>query len=102
MHEKNDLGQGMESHNLPFREPRTGRSIGGPRSTISTNPTLAKDKRPRYYANSPEELQVAIPKELFTALWDFLEGERPAGSVIIHFRNGGIAGLEALIKKHYK
>lgn len=102
MHEKNDLGQGMDSHNLSFREPRTARSIDSLRSPISTNPRLAKDKRPGYFANSPEELQVAIPKELFTALWDFLEGERPAGSVTIHFRNGGVAGLEALIKKHYK
>jgi hypothetical protein len=102
MHEKNHLRQGMDSHNLPFPEPRTARSIGGIRSTISINPTLAKDKQPGYFANSPEELQVAIPKELFTALWDFLEGERPAGSVTIHFRNGGVAGLEALIKKHYK
>ncbi len=100
MHEKNHLTQGMDSHNLPFRELRTARSIGGLRSTIATDPTLAK--RPGYFANSPEELQVAIPKELFTALWDFLEGERPAGSITIHFRNGGIAGLEALIKKHYK
>ena len=102
MHEKNVLRQGMGSHNLPFREPGTARSINGLRSSIATNPTLAKDKRPGYFANSPEELQVAIPKELFTALWDFLEGERPAGSITIHFRNGGLAGLEALIKKHYK
>lgn len=56
----------------------------------------------RYFATSSEGTQLEIPKELFRVLWDFLNGEKQAGSATIHFRNGGIAGLEALIKKSYK
>ncbi len=51
---------------------------------------------------APDGEQIEIPKELFGLMWDFLEGSRAAGSVIIQFRNGGIAGLEAIIKKTYK
>lgn len=50
----------------------------------------------------PDGVQVEIPKELFGLLWDFLHGSKPSGSVIIQFRNGGIAGLESIIKKTYK
>jgi hypothetical protein len=56
----------------------------------------------RFFAASSEGRQIAITKELFELLWDFLRGEKAAGSATIHFRNGGIAGLEALIKKTYK
>lgn len=102
MHEKNDLVRVINGDSPPFQGLRTARAVDRLRPPLSTNPTLAKNKRSGYFANSPEELRVAIPKELFTALWDFLEGEKPAGSVTIHFRNSGVAGLEALIKKHYK
>jgi hypothetical protein len=51
---------------------------------------------------APDGDQVEISRELFGALWDFLQGNQPTGSVVIHFRNGGIAGLEAIIKKTYK
>jgi hypothetical protein len=51
---------------------------------------------------SPEGIQIEIPQELFGALCDFLQGNRPTGSVVIQFRNGGIAGLEAQVKKIYK
>ena len=46
--------------------------------------------------------QIEIPKELFGLLWDFTAGNKPTGSVVIQFRNGGIAGLEAVIKKTYR
>src|SRR5579871_3082521 len=46
--------------------------------------------------------QIEIPKELFKALWDFSQGSKATGSVVIHFRNGGVAGLEAVIKRTYK
>lgn len=53
-------------------------------------------------AISPEGLRVEIPKELFLVLCDFLQIRKDAGSMVVHFRNGGVAGLEALIKKRYK
>jgi len=55
-----------------------------------------------YVAMSPEGAGVEIPKELFVVLCDFLHIRKDAGSMIVHFRNGGVAGLEALIKKRYK
>jgi hypothetical protein len=58
--------------------------------------------RSSYFALSPEGLRIEIPKELFLVLCDFLEIRKDAGSMIVHFRNGGVAGLEALIKKKYK
>jgi len=57
----------------------------------------------QYVVISPEGNQIEIPKELFGALSDFLIGNpKPTGSVTIQFRNGGVAGLEAMIKKVYK
>jgi len=56
----------------------------------------------QYLVVSPEGIQIEIPQELFGALCDFLQGNRPTGSVVIQFRNGGIAGLEAQVKKIYK
>jgi hypothetical protein len=51
---------------------------------------------------APDGNQVEISRELFGALWDFLQGNQPTGSVVTHFRNRGIAALEAIIKKTYK
>lgn len=56
----------------------------------------------RYMVVAPEGDQIEIPKELFKALWDFSQGSKATGSVVIHFRNGGVAGLEAVIKRTYK
>lgn len=56
----------------------------------------------QYLVIGPEGDQIEIPKELFRALWDFSQGSKATGSVIIHFRNGGVAGLEAVIKRTYK
>ena len=56
----------------------------------------------QYLVVAPDGNQIEIPKELFGLLWDFSAGNKPTGSVIIQFRNGGIAGLEAIIKKTYK
>jgi hypothetical protein len=56
----------------------------------------------QYRVVSPEGIQIQIPRELFGALSDFVHGAKPTGSVVIQFRNGGIAGLEAVIKKTYK
>lgn len=56
----------------------------------------------QYAVVSPDGSQVPIPRELFAALADFLQGSKPTGSLVIQFRNGGVAGLEAMIKKTYK
>ena len=51
---------------------------------------------------APDGTRIEIPKELFGLLVDFLQGSKQTGSVVIQFRNGGIAGLEAVIRKTYK
>lgn len=56
----------------------------------------------KYIVVGPDGEQIEIPRELFKALWDFSEGTKATGSVTIHFRNGGVAGLDAVIKKTYK
>jgi hypothetical protein len=63
---------------------------------------MLAEKDEQYVVVAPDGTQIVIPKELFGALWDFLRGNKPTGSLLLHFRNGGIAGLEALIKKRYK
>jgi len=55
-----------------------------------------------YFVVSPDGRQIAIPSELFGLLWDFLEGNKQTGSIIVQFRNGGVAGLESFVKKTYK
>lgn len=55
-----------------------------------------------YLVVAPDGNQIEIPRELFDALSDFLQGNKPTGSVVIQFRNGGVAGLEAVVKKIYK
>ncbi len=62
--------------------------------------SLANDKR--YLAVSPDEREIEIPKELFVALNDFMATRQDTGSMVVHFRNGGMAGLETLVKKKYK
>jgi len=56
----------------------------------------------QYLVVAPDGDQIKIPKELFTVLWDFLKGNKANGSVVVQFRNGGVAGLEAISKKIYK
>jgi hypothetical protein len=56
----------------------------------------------QYLVKSPEGMQIEIPKELYDALREFVQETKAVGSVVIQFRNGGIAGLEALVKKTYK
>ena len=64
--------------------------------------TSIQQAKNQYLVVAPDGNQVEIPKELFGVLWDFLEGDKHSGSVMIQFRNGGIAGLEALVKRIYK
>lgn len=47
-------------------------------------------------------LYYEIPRELFEALREFLVVNRDTGSLTIHFRSGGVAGIEALRKKIFK
>ena len=55
-----------------------------------------------YRITSPEGTEVKIPKELFALLWDFLRVHRGSGTIIIQFRNGGVAGLESVLKRRHK
>jgi hypothetical protein len=56
----------------------------------------------QYWIVAPDGEQINIPRELFGALGDFARSGGPTGSIVIHFRNGGVAGLEAILKKIYK
>ena len=56
----------------------------------------------QYWIVAPDGEQINIPRELFGALGDFVRSDGPTGSITIHFRNGGVAGLEAILKKTYK
>jgi len=60
------------------------------------------ESRLQYAVVSPDGSRIEIPKELFRALWDFVKGDKSSGTVTIQFRNGGVAGLEALVKRTYK
>jgi hypothetical protein len=53
-------------------------------------------------AISPDGRQIQIPKELFLALWDFLEGRKVAGSITLQFRDGTLSSLEAVAKKSFR
>jgi hypothetical protein len=53
-------------------------------------------------AISPDGRQIEIPKELFLALWDFLEGRKTAGSITLQFRDGTLSCLEAVAKKNFR
>ena len=64
--------------------------------------TLPAQSPQQCLVTSPDGVRVRIPSELFGALWDFLQGNKETGSVVIQFRNGGVAGIEALIKRTYK
>jgi hypothetical protein len=57
---------------------------------------------PNYRITSPEGTEIKIPKELFEVLCDFLSGHSNSGTVIIQFRNGGVAGLESMVKRRHK
>lgn len=56
----------------------------------------------KYIAVSPNGTQIAIPKELFVALADFIETRKCPGSITIQFRNGEIICVEAVAKKTYR
>jgi hypothetical protein len=71
-------------------------------SPVPINGSASNIRGSSYMAVSPEGTKIEIPKELFTVLCDFLQIRKDAGSMVVHFRNGGVAGLEALIKKRYK
>ena len=55
-----------------------------------------------YRITSPQGIEIKIPKELFALLWDFLRVDRASGTVIIQFRNGGVAGLESVLTRRHK
>lgn len=76
----------------------------GTNSTEADMPTVVSFQQSpqQYLVVAPDGDRIEIPKELFGLLWDFLQGSKQTGSVIMQFRNGGIAGLEAVTRKIYK
>jgi hypothetical protein len=82
------------------RDPEDERSLpGGGKTPADKSGTPAEGK---YIAVSPNGKEIAIPKELFTALSDFIEARKYPGSIIIQFRNGEIICVEAVAKKTYR
>lgn len=46
--------------------------------------------------------KIEVPAELYTALGEFMCGEKPAGELTLRFRNGGIAEIVGIKKVTYK
>lgn len=61
-----------------------------------------KEDDGKYFATSPNGNQLAVPKELFVALSDFMKTRKCAGSITIQFRTGEIVCVEAVSKKTYR
>jgi hypothetical protein len=83
-----------------------GRESDDERAIASVNKSSA-DKNcttvgGKYMAVSPNGSQIAITKELFIALSDFIETRKCPGSISIQFRNGEIICVEAVAKKTYR
>lgn len=55
----------------------------------------------RYFVGN-EVRKIEVPKELYTALGEFMAGEKPAGELVLRFRNGGIAEIVGTKKVTYK
>jgi hypothetical protein len=47
-------------------------------------------------------VHIAIPKELFIALSDFIKTRKCPGSITIQFRSGEILCVESVAKKTYR
>ena len=62
--------------------------------------SLANDKK--CLVISPDGREIEAPRELFAVLNDFMVTRKNVGSIIVHFRSGGVARLEPLVKKKYK
>lgn len=45
---------------------------------------------------------IHVPRAVFLAFQQFLLGNKPSGSITVHFKDGGICGVEALTKQTYK
>jgi hypothetical protein len=56
----------------------------------------------KYVAVSPKGVHIAIPKELFIALSDFIKTRKCPGSITIQFRSGEILCVESVAKKTYR
>lgn len=78
---------------------RTGGDVTEPAASLRFTPMDLKGK---CLAVSPEGLQLNIPKELFTALTDFMQTRKCPGSIMIQFRGGDIVCVEAIAKKTYR
>jgi len=55
-----------------------------------------------YYVCSPGGEHIRVPRELYMALKRFMVEEKLPGKIELHFRNGGIADLKALVEVSYK
>ena len=68
---------------------------------MSTSATLSS-----YVMMSPEGEAISIPSGLFEAIKHFMVSdkppvEKPTGHIEVHFRAGGIAGIETVEKKKF-
>jgi len=73
--------------------------------TMASQPQLIHEPSAnsrRYLVVSPDGKEIEVPKELFLVINDFMLARKESGSMVVHFRNGGVAGLETLVKKKYK
>jgi hypothetical protein len=62
----------------------------------------AMELQGRCMAVAPDGSHIPLPKELFTALMDFMQSRKCPGSITIQFRNGEITCVEAVAKKTFR
>lgn len=68
---------------------------------MASKPTVILPTLAPYRIVGPDGLSIAFTKEAFDAIHHMVR-TKLAGSVILDFSNGGIAGVEQTTKKVYK
>jgi len=78
------------------RQERLGGRIAGTPAISSAHQDLGGSHISR------DRRKIPVPKELYVLLVDFMKTRKMAGHLSIEFRDGAIASVEAVTKKHYK
>ena len=92
--EESIVNRTLGSH-LPRKSPEAYRT---PQNSGASGTIDATD---RYFALSPEGTKIAVPKELFIALSDFMRTRKCPGSITIEFQCDQIVVVEAVARKTY-
>lgn len=75
--------------------------MGSPNVDIPVKELAPTPAVPGYVLVGPTGVRVPIPKEVFDAI-DKFRREKSTGSIQLHFKSGGVAGVEAVQKHTFK